>query len=166
MLHPLTQEYDDDQMMLMLMVLTMLMMMILMMMMMMSNPMLQNDGDDNRLATFDNDHNFTKNDRQTTTSFYVMSLMDMMMKLSNTYLVMTWVMVCPLVVYHYTPLYIHNPTYMLNNFRGDFTKWVLSYNFKTKNWTLGNDHVNMYKNQIFVFWPDFYKLLIERLNQM
>ena len=132
MLHPLTQEYDDDQMMLMLMVLTMLMMMILMMMMMMSNPMLQNDGDDNRLATFDNDHNFTKNDRQTTTSFYVMSLMDMMMKLSNTYyLVMTWVMVCPLVVYHYTPLYIHNPwnIYAKYIFPRDFTKWVLSYNF-------------------------------------
>ena len=107
-------------------------MMTLMMMMMMSNPMLQNDGDDNRLATFDNDHNFTKNDRQTTTSFYVMSLMDMMMKLSNTYyLVMTWVMVCPLVVYHYTPLYIHNPwnIYAKYIFPRDFTKWVLSYNF-------------------------------------
>ena len=45
----------------------------------------------------------------TTTSSDIMSIMDMMMKLSNTYLVMTWVMVCPLVVYHYTPLYIHNP---------------------------------------------------------
>ena len=49
MLHPLAQEYDDDQMMLMLIIL--------------SNPMLQNDGGGDLLATFDKHNNFTNSDR-------------------------------------------------------------------------------------------------------